>query len=87
MLFRSNDFTDLKKQLKFFVERMMKKEYDETLKMDLPDDPLLIRADKWTEMHYVAKIMQACGDKEILIWRVELAVGEPKEVVMARMKK
>ncbi len=78
------NFDDLKKQLKFFADVLMKKKFDSTLKMDLPDDPLLIRADMWTEMHYIAKIMQACGDGSILIWRVELAVGENEDKVRAR---
>ncbi len=84
---KETDFGKLKEQLKYFADSLMKKEYDKTLKKDLPDDPLLIRADMWTEMHFVAKIMQTCGDKDVLIWKVELAVGEPEERVRARMRK
>lgn len=73
------NFEKLNELLKYFADSMMEKEYDANLKMSLPDDPLLIRADEFTEMHYVAKVMQACGDKNILIWKVELAVGEPDE--------
>ncbi len=70
--------TKLEALLSRFAKTLMKKKMDETLKVMLPDDPLLIRADKWTEMHHIAKIMETCGQKDVQIWRVELAVGEPK---------
>jgi len=66
----------LKDLLDYYANKVMTKKYDEGLKRKLPDDPLLIRADKWTEMHHVAKIMETCGDQNIAIWKVELAVGE-----------
>jgi biopolymer transport protein ExbD len=74
-----NNFDDLKKLLKYFADSLMRKKFDDVVGKELPDDPLLIRADEFTEMHYVAKVMQACGDLNILIWKVELAVGEPKD--------
>ena len=72
------DYTALKQLLIDFSKKMEKK-MDPDLHVMLPDDALLIRADKYTEMHHVAKVMENCGDKDILIWKVELAVGEIKE--------
>ncbi len=65
--------------LAHFAKNLMEKKYDPAVQMKLPDDPLLIRADKWTEMHHIAKIMETCGQKDVLIWRLELAVGEPEQ--------
>lgn len=42
----------------------------------LLDDPILIRADKWTEWHYVGEIMKQCSQPEVLFWKVELAMSE-----------
>jgi biopolymer transport protein ExbD len=39
-------------------------------------DPILIRADKWTEWHYVAAVMQQCNQPDIGFWKVELALSE-----------
>lgn len=74
----SEDYSQLTGLFEFFANNMMEKKMDPNLKKMLPDDPLLIRADKWTEMHHIAKIMETCGLATIQIWRVELAVGEPK---------
>ena len=42
----------------------------------LLDDPILIRADKWTEWHYVGEIMKQCSQPDVLFWKVELAMSE-----------
>lgn len=42
----------------------------------LIDDPILIRADKWTEWHYVGEIMKQCSQPEIAFWKVELALSD-----------
>ena len=42
----------------------------------LLDDPILIRADKWTEWHYIGEIMKQCSQPEIAFWKVELAMSE-----------
>jgi biopolymer transport protein ExbD len=39
-------------------------------------DPILIRADKWTEWHFVAAVMQQCNLRDIGFWKVELALSE-----------
>jgi biopolymer transport protein ExbD len=42
----------------------------------LMDVPILIRADKWTEWHYVGEIMKQCSQADIAFWKVELALSE-----------
>lgn len=44
--------------------------------VQLIDDPILIRADKWTEWNYIGEIMKQCSQPEIAFWKVELALSE-----------
>ncbi len=44
----------------------------------IPDNPLLIRADKNTPFKFVQKVMEICGKKGIQIWKIELAAAEPE---------
>ena len=44
--------------------------------VDLVDDPILIRADKWTEWHYVGELMKQCSQPQAAFWKVELAMSE-----------
>ncbi|MEC7583674.1 MAG: biopolymer transporter ExbD [Planctomycetota bacterium] len=44
--------------------------------VDLVDDPVLIRADKWTEWHYVGELMKQCSQPQAAFWKVELAMSE-----------
>jgi len=44
--------------------------------MTVINDPVLVRADKWTEWHYVAKFMEQCTDKQAAFWMLELAMSE-----------
>jgi biopolymer transport protein ExbD len=55
-------------------------------KIWLCDDPVLIRADKWTEWHYVGKFMMACSQsKDCAFWKLELAMSEEdKELKLLR---
>ncbi|KAA3608156.1 MAG: biopolymer transporter ExbD [Planctomycetota bacterium] len=53
--------------------------YDEKLKKELPDDPVLIRADRNTAFKHIQKIMEVCTRQEILIWRIQLAASEPEK--------
>lgn len=54
-------------------------------KMTLINDPLLIRADKWTPWHYVGKFMEACVYPEAAFWKIELALSEEdKEAKMLK---
>jgi biopolymer transport protein ExbD len=60
--------------------------YNKTLKLKaekvgsreimLIDDPILVRADKWTEWHYIGEIMKQCSMPDIAFWKVELAMSE-----------
>ncbi len=42
----------------------------------LIDDPILVRADKWTEWHYVGEVMKQCSMPDVAFWKVELALSE-----------
>ena len=44
--------------------------------VQLIDDPILIRADKWTEWNYIGEIMKQCSQPNIAFWKVELALSE-----------
>ncbi len=73
------NFVKLDKLLYGFAHTIMKREMDPVVKKMIPYDPLLIRADEFTEMHYIAKIMERCGDQKVMIWKIELALGERKD--------
>jgi len=45
----------------------------------LPDEPILIRADRNTEFKHISKIMEVCTRPDIKIWKVQLAASEPEE--------
>jgi biopolymer transport protein ExbD len=75
-----DDLTELERYLADQARLMPKKE-DENLKVLLPDNPLLIRADKNAEFKYIQKIMEVCGKKGIQIWKLQLAAAEdPKKI-------
>ena len=42
--------------------------------MTVVDEPVLIRADKWTEWHYVGKFMENCVFPEVAYWKLERLV-------------
>lgn len=42
----------------------------------LVNDPVLIRADKWTEWFYVGRFMAACSQPDAAFWKLELAASE-----------
>lgn len=44
--------------------------------VEIVNDPILIRADKWTEWHYVGKFMTGCSQPEAAFWKIELAMSE-----------
>lgn len=62
----------------------MKMEMDEGLKMMLPDDPILIRADRNTPFKYIQKIMEICSREKIHIWKVQIAASEDPAKVAER---
>lgn len=45
----------------------------------IPDDFLLIRADRFTPFHYLQRIMTVAGDPDIAIWKIQLAAGTLEE--------
>ncbi|MBK8979056.1 MAG: hypothetical protein IPM29_24430 [Planctomycetes bacterium] len=44
----------------------------------LVDDPLLIRADRWTAWHHVARLMTLCSKPDAAIWKLKLGVQEAR---------
>jgi biopolymer transport protein ExbD len=54
----------------------------------LVDNPILLRADKWTEWHYIGEIMKQCSQPEAAFWKLELALSEEdKELPRQRRTK
>ncbi|MFK5955222.1 MAG: biopolymer transporter ExbD [Planctomycetota bacterium] len=60
------------------------KKMDDKLGKLLPDDPVLLRADRNTPFKYLQKIMEVCTRENILIWKVQFAASEDPDVVAAR---
>ena len=71
---KPEDLRGIRQTLANFAQ-LMEKEYDEELKTILPDEALLVRADRFTPFHYVQQVMTLCGEKGIQIWKVELAAA------------
>jgi biopolymer transport protein ExbD len=69
LLFYWRDYVVQKSQIK-------KETVGGGMTMTVIDDPVLIRADKWTEWHYVGKFMTACTHKDAAFWKLELALSE-----------
>lgn len=44
--------------------------------VEVVNDPVLIRADKWTEWHFIGVFMTACSQPEAAFWKLELAMSE-----------
>jgi biopolymer transport protein ExbD len=49
------------------------------VRAEVPDGPLLVRADENSPFHFVQKIMEVCGRKGIQIWKLQLAAAQPEE--------
>lgn len=62
----------------------MESKMDPELKIVLPDDPILIRADRNTPFKYIQKILEICSREKIHIWKVQIAASEDPEKVAAR---
>jgi len=41
-----------------------------TTNVGLVNDPVLIRADKWTEWHYVGEVMKQCSQPKAAFWKL-----------------
>ena len=73
-----DDYTELEAYLSDMAQ-LMDKDTPEGLNVEVPDEPVLIRADENTPFKMVQKIMEICGKKGIQIWKVELAAAQPEE--------
>ncbi len=74
----SDDYTNLERYLSQKAQAMPMV-MDPELGKELPDSPMLIRADENTPFRMIQKIMLLCGKKGIQIWKVELAAAQPEE--------
>ncbi len=78
-----DDMTELERFLADQASRMPQK-FDKTVGKALPDNPLMIRADKNVEFRYIQRIMELCGKQGIQIWKLELGAAEDPDVKAAR---
>lgn len=44
---------------------------------EIPDDPILVRADQSTPFKHIQKTMEICGLEGIQIWKIQLAASVP----------
>ncbi|MEZ6017955.1 MAG: biopolymer transporter ExbD [Planctomycetota bacterium] len=72
-------YDELKNQLLAISNRMKKAPFAPGSSTMIPDEPLLIRADESTNFKFVQDIMEQCGDKNISIWKLQLAVSVPEQ--------
>jgi biopolymer transport protein ExbD len=80
------DGKDYKKIKQLLLDIRVKGVAEKTLKLvqkdvggafvEVIDDPILIRADKWTEWHFVGEIMKQCSQPDIAFWKVQLALSD-----------
>ena len=56
--------------------KLMPLKLDPDLNIMLPDNPLMIRADRNTDFKYIQRIMAICGKDGIKIWKLELGAAE-----------
>ncbi len=80
------DGDDMKELERFLSTqaKLMPLKLDPDLKIKLPDNPLMIRADRNTEFKYIQRIMAICGKDGIKIWKLELAAAEDEKVKAAK---
>ena len=81
---RPDHYWELEDKMKYVWLPTFAYEWDETLQKDLPDDPILIRADRNTPFKYIQKIMEVCTREDVFIWKVQLAASEDPAKVAAR---
>jgi len=73
------DYSGIMKMLKLIKQTTELKTSHENIggrDVELVDEPILLRADKWTEWHYVGEVMKQCSQPEAAFWMVELAMSE-----------
>lgn len=81
---RPDYYWKLAETMKLVWRPHMEMKMDDKLKKMLPDDPILLRADRNTPFKYLQKIMEVCTREGILIWKVQLAASEDPKIVDAR---
>jgi biopolymer transport protein ExbD len=70
------DLDQIKAKLFSMVDLPMKGGKPARDAQGLANRPILIRADQASEFKHVQKVMYVCGQKELKIWMVNLAVGQ-----------
>lgn len=82
-LLHKDDYSEMLALLKYFKQNIVPPEEKKMeplgpggANVEVVDTPILIRADKWTEWHYVGKIMEQCSKPEAAFWKLELAMSE-----------
>lgn len=73
------NFTGLRELLIEWKDTVVKDKSTESIggrQVTVVNDPILIRADKWTEWHWVGKFMTGCSQPEAAFWKIELAMSE-----------
>lgn len=75
---RLRDPRPLQEQLARWA-RAMPRRHDEVARREIPDEPLLLRADRNVPFHHVQRVLEWCASEGVRIWKVELAASESKE--------
>ena len=78
---RADPYEDVKRWLAI-AAKQMKRDFldkDNHSGPQIPDEPLLLRADQSTPFKHIQKIMEFCGAEGIMIWKVQLACSVPNE--------
>ncbi len=72
-------YEDLRTQLLSMAGRMKKAPIAPGSPKNIPDEPLMIRADETTTFKFVQEIMEQCSDQSISIWKLQIAVSVPEK--------
>jgi biopolymer transport protein ExbD len=79
-----DDMTRLERYLVDQANAMLAQQRQKNLPAELPDNPLMIRADRNTPFKYIQRVMEICAKKGIQIWKLELGAAEHPDVKAAR---
>ncbi|MCI0588437.1 MAG: biopolymer transporter ExbD [Planctomycetes bacterium] len=75
---RLRDPREVQEQLARWA-RAMPRRYDEVARREIPDEPLLVRADRNVPFAHVQRVLEWCAREGVRIWKVELAAAEGRE--------
>ena len=89
MLFEWRDSIALEKDVPGALKNITYETMGGGMKMTVVNVPVLLRADKWTEWHYVGKFMEKCTHPKAAFWMLELALSEEDKELkfLAKLKK